>query len=235
MKRVQSALKIVKTVGLGTVLAISTGCATTPHEVETVETEMEVKSKMGDKTIGLNDEGQAILQEETSAADELRIQNAVNENLSAELNGEAFYLNRCREDIADPRLGGNGEVEEIKAIDDMRPVDEVKEEFGLDESDGTLKVVRKEFYVEKLKSARKFEKSLKKLLRVVKKHRKSCERKMGYARQRAGLPAQRFNGSGFFDGEGDWIQTGEAENNLDDAFRIMSMLRAKKKEQFKTH
>ena len=160
----------------------------------------------------------------------MRVQTAVNENLSAELNGEAFYLNRCREDIADPRLGGSGEVEEIKAIDDMRPVEEVKEEFGLDEKDGTLKVVRREIYVEKLKSARKFEKSLRRLLRVVQKHRKTCERKMGYARQRVGLPAQRFNGAGFFDGDGDWIQTGEAENNLDDAFRIMSMLKAKKKD-----
>jgi len=194
-------------------------CTSSDKKITEIDTKLDQKGSVDGKRIGLNDEGEAIIQEEVDADDELRRQQWANNRIYENLENDHHDLNHCRNDLADPRLGGSGEVQPIPEIDSMKSLDSIKEDFGLSE-DGGLKVVRKEFYVDRLKKERKYEVSLLKTQKIVKKHLAECERKMGYARTKHGLPAKRYTAKGYFDQSGTWIQVRKAELTLDDAFEI---------------
>lgn len=208
----------------GLITLLSFSCTTEDKTVKEVDTKLEKKGAVGGKTIGLNDDKEAIIQEETAVDDEMRRQEWVNNKLEEELNAEHLELQRCRDDLADPRLGGSGEVAEIPEVDNIKNPNEVKEELGIT-ADGNLKMVKKEFLVDKIKSEKKYETSLTNLVKTVKKHNTQCGQKMARARVTAGLPAQRYKAEGTYDSKGNWTQTRKAEITLDDAFEI----RAKEK------
>jgi len=88
--------------------------------------------------IGLNNEGEVILQSEVDASDELRTQQWLNHKHEDEIEREYLELKQCREDLADPRLGGRGSVDEIPQIDNLKSTEDIKEKFGIDDS-GSLK------------------------------------------------------------------------------------------------
>ena len=131
-------------------------------------------------------------------------------------------LKWCRKDLADPRLGGSGEITQLPEIDDMKTPTEVKEDFGI-EGDA-LKIVKRESYLKRLKSERKLEKTLREMAKTIKKSRENCEMRMAGARVKAGLPAQRFEGNVTIspDGKVEKIIYAQ-EKSLDDAFRIVKM------------
>ncbi len=108
------------------------------------------------KEIGINDDDEAIIQENTNADDELRSLQWANSRLLEQLETDHHELKRCRSDLSDPRLGGSGNVRDLPEIDGMKPVTEVKEEFGKDEA-GNLKVVKRESFQKRvtLKNATK--------------------------------------------------------------------------------
>lgn len=195
------------------------GCAT-EHKAKTIDLSLETKGQIGNKTLGLNDDKEMILQEEQAASDELRIQEAVNLKLQFELEQDSHTLKRCRMDLADPRLGGSGSMPAVDDIDGMKAPETIKEEIGLTDN-GDLKVVKKGYFLDKLRIERSYEKSLRKMISTVGKHKEECEFKMGIARRAAGLPGTRFQGSGYQSNDGDWVQTDRHENNLDDAFEIV--------------
>lgn len=194
------------------------GCAT-GYKVEKIETGITPKGQVGSKTLGLNSSNELILQEEQTAADELRIQEAVNMHLLQGYEQDAFDLKRCRTEVSDPRLGGSGVIPPIDEIDSMKTPETVKEEIGLT-SDGEVKIVRKSYFTDKLKLERSYERSLRKMISVVSRHKEECEYKMAIARRAAGLPSQRFKGEGYFTNGGVFVQTNQNENSLDDAFEI---------------
>ena len=205
-------------------LLVATSCSSTKYVAKKIDTTIDVKGKVDDGYIGLNKKGQAIIQEETEADDELRTQQWENSRLENQLYTDSDRLKRCRNDLSDPRLGGSGSVSPVPSIDDIKSPAELKEEFGID-SEGRLKVVKRSFFVEKLRAERKYARSLKKLIKQVKKHRVECERKMGYARRKQGLPAGRYKAEGHYDARGNWKMTRKGEQTLDDAFEIQAKSR----------
>jgi len=196
------------------------GCATTESRVQTINTEIDIKEKAGDGVLGIR-ENQAILQEEVNPADELRSQQWLNNYLQNELASEYYNLKLCRRDLADPRLGGSGDITPLPEIDNMKPVEEVKEEFGIDQ-EGNLRIVKRSLFLKKLKTERRFEKTLRKMVKVVINNLEECEIKMRRARVKAGLPAERINAEGYLTPKGDWVELRRGEQNLDDAFELSS-------------
>ncbi len=81
--------------------------------------------------------------------------------------------------------------------------------------------MKKELVQDRLARAKAQKSLLGERLKLVKSHRADCERKMSSARVKAGLPAGRYAGEGYFKGDrGEWVQIHPAEQNLDDAFRF---------------
>lgn len=201
---------------------IATGCVTNPNEVKTLSNHsLEVKGSVNGAKLGIDDKKEIVIQEEDYADSELRIQESANSKLQSDLNHESYMLKRCRMDLSHPLLGGDSKIPEIPEIDGMRDTEEVKEELGLNES-GELKVVKKTYFVERLKSARKYERALRKMLKVTEKHREECEYKMAIARHKAGLPAERYQAEGYFLPNGAWVQTRKGEQSLTDALEIQA-------------
>lgn len=201
-------------------------CTTNEHEAKELDDKLEVKDSVDGEKIGLNDDGEVIIQSETSASDELRSQIWVNSKLEDEINREHHELKRCREDLADPRLGGNGRVAEIPDVDGLKSFTEIKEKFGLD-SEGNLKVLKKEYFLDRLKKERNYAHSLKGTLKIIKKHGEDCARNMASARLKHGLPGKRYESEGYFTSDGAWVGTEKAEKNLDDAFERAAKAKAK--------
>ena len=198
---------------------LTVSCAT-DYKVKPVENHIEIKGQVGNRMVGLNDKKELIMQEENDASDELRIQEHVNLKLDDELQYEAHQLKTCRTDVSDPRLGGNGLIPEVPEIDGMKSTEEVKEEIGIT-NDGDIKVVKKSYFIEKLKLERKYERSLRSMIKVVSRHKEECEYKMGMARREHGLPSTRYQGEGYFK-DGVFVQNKPNEASLDDAFEIQA-------------
>jgi hypothetical protein len=195
-------------------------CASNAYEVKTVETKLNVKGEVNGQKLGINDKNEAIMQEEVRAQDELRIAQVVSEHFEEQLRNEAAELKRCKRDLADPRLGGRGELAPDTDTD-VAPYDAVKEEFGLAD-DGDLKIVRKSYYVDRLKSARAYSVTIQKMLKLIKRHNEECTLKLGIARNKAGLPSERVMAQGYFNEKGQWVETRQAEQTVGDAFEIQA-------------
>lgn len=194
--------------------------------VKEIDSSLEIKGSVAGSSLGLNKNNEAILQSSTDADDELRGQVWENHDRENTLKFEYHMLKWCRQDIADTRLGGSGEVANMPEIDQMKTAIELKEEFGIE--NGELKVVKKEHYVDRLKAERKYAHALKDMIRKVKKSRETCEITMGQMRIKAGLPAKRYQGNITIDTEGKISKVIQAnENSLDDAFRIQKMINEK--------
>ena len=220
--RISMASKLVTIISAITQM----GCfASNPNEAKEIDTKMEKKETMGDSQIGLNDKKEVIMQKETGAADELRVQQAVNIKFQEDLNRERFLLKSCRVDMSDPRLGGDGHMPEIPEVDQLKDENEVREEFGLNSS-GAITFVKREQFLERLKSERKYEKSLRQMSKVIGGHREECEQKMILARNKVGLPGKRFEAQGYYR-DGVWVETRKSERSIDDALEITAAERNK--------
>lgn len=158
-----------------------TGCATPEHTVEKLETQnIDVKGRTVDGgRIAVTEDGQAVVQVEKSAEDELRVQDLANTYFQDQLHDAMYHLKVCREAAADPRNGGSGEVAPLPAVDHLEPLKEVQEKLGVTE-DGGLKLVSREFLDSRIKSLRQYERSLKTMIETVKPYREECERKLAY-------------------------------------------------------
>lgn len=188
-----------------------------PYVLQPVITKMEQKGNVRGHKLGINEEGEFILQKEENADSELMIQQNVNLAFEDELRGESFQLERCRTELADPRLGGSGEVPKIMDVDNMSSVEKVREAIGLTEK-GEAKVVKKTKYLDILYAERQLESTLRSMIYSIKQHKKVCLFKMNIARRKAGLPSMWVQGWGYYDKKGNWIQTQPDEGSLDDAF-----------------
>jgi len=222
LTKMECALVLALTIAVGVLLSMFVnGCTTNSHEVKKIETSLEAKGQVGTRTVGITPNNELVLQEEQTAADELRVQESVNEQLLGVYESERFELKRCRMDLADPRLGGNGVIPPISEIDGMKAPETIREEIGLAE-DGEVKVVKRSYYTDKLNLERTYEKSLQRMTTAISRHKEECEFRMAQARRAAGLPSQRYSGSGYFTNDGVWVQTRRVETSLDDAFAIQA-------------
>lgn len=203
---------------LALTIIILSACSS-KEKVREISTTLDQKGVISDGFIGLNDDGVAIIQKQNAADQELRGLIWQNNQREMDLNHEAAGLERCREEIADPRLGGTGDVVEIPDIDNMKPTSDIKKELGL--VDGNLVYVSKESFMQRVKAEETYGEAMDKITKQIVKHKRSCEIKMGIARRKAGLPSTRYQGQITVTPDG---KVGSVlaphEHNLDDAFRI---------------
>ena len=193
------------------------GCAS--NQVKQLDTEIDVKGTSDLGTIGLKDRV-AIIQKQTNADDELRALQWQNNQMEDKLTSEWYSLKRCRTDMADPRLGGNGEIVAVPEIDNMKQASDVAEEFGLNEK-GSLQFVTREDFMKRIQVERDFGVTLSHMFKTVRDAKEQCELKMGMARIKAGLPEQRVQGISKYDADGNIVKTVQAnENSVDDAFKL---------------
>lgn len=214
----------MKTIIILAAMAVN-ACATNEYKVKTISTALDVKGNVNGQKLGLNSDNEAILQEEVRAQDELRIAENVNFYFEEKIASEAAEIKRCMTDLADPRLGGRGELP-AEVDYEMRPFEKVKEEFGLAE-DGDLKIVRRSYYADRLKAARQYDISLRKMLKVVKRQHEECMFKLGLARTKSGLPSDRVMAEGYFNKKGIWVETRKGEQSVGDAFEIQAENKAR--------
>jgi len=222
----------MKTKTLGIVLiALLSACAS--KKLKPIDETIDVKAKMGDKEIGINEDEDAVIQESVAVEDELRKLNWQNYETERKLKSERDDLIRCRKDLADPRLAGNKKLEPIPELEISRDLSKVQQKLGITKS-GRIKVVKKEFLQDRFEKETRYKESLESLLKVISENRSECERELGYARVQHGLPSERYAAVGYHGPQGNFIVTREAERNLDDAFRILAeQTRAGKKKERK--
>ncbi len=209
---------------------IAAGCSS--KKLKPVDEDIDVKAKMGDKEIGINEDDDAVIQEAVAVEDELRKLTWYNYETERKLKSEREDLIRCRTDLADPRLSGNKKLEPIPELEISEDLSKVQQKLGITKS-GRIKVVKKEFLTDRMEKETRYKESLENLLKVLSQHRKDCERDLGYVRVQHGLPSERYAAQGYHGPQGNFIVTRAAERNLDDAFRILAeqTRKGKKKER----
>ena len=189
-----------------TVMLVMFGCA--GKGVKEIDSALTITQLANNgSTIGVTSDKLVVLQKQTMANDELNRLEWQNNQSEWSLHREVSQLKDCRSDLADKRLGGNGEVTALPAVDNMKPETQVKEEFGL--VNGSLQFIKREDFVKRIEAERSYQTSLEKMLTNVRDSREDCERKMGVARRTAGLPSQRIQG----------ISTVTAEGKIDKVIR----------------
>lgn len=218
MKKKKKLNSFLGKVGPSLICAVLVGCAT-GKEVKDIDTSLEVKGTTESGKIGVDQDGVAVVQENTDATDALRRQKFVNANLEEKLSTDYNILKRCREDLADRRLGGSGEVSDLPGIDDLKTIADVRESFGRDE-DGQLRVVKRTNFSEVLEAEKGYEKKMRDTRKQVVNYQDDCRRRLRGARVTAGLPAEAYKAKGHYKPNGGWVEERRAEQNLDDAFEI---------------
>ncbi|NDD91193.1 hypothetical protein EBZ37_03815 [bacterium] len=205
------------------------GCAN-PYKVKELDdSKLDKKGEIQGATIGINEKREVVIEQKTEADTELRKLAASAYDLEVKLAYANEDLERCREDLSDPRLGGSGKVIDIPEIDNLKPAAQIQEEFGVTK-DGKLRFVRTEKFLDRLTGQRKYNETLREQLKLTEKHQKNCLRDMRAARVKNGLPGERYSGQGKYV-SGKYMQTRRAEKTLDDAFAIASEEKAKVKEE----
>jgi len=211
-------MKTLQTLALFT-LVLFVSCSN-PNKAKDIDPTIDQKGSYQGNKIGLNEDKEVVVQSEKDADQELRETGWKVYDHEQKLKTDHEGLTRCREELADPRLGGSGTMAEIPEIDDMKETNEIREEMGITPK-GELKIVKKEMYKEKLDATRKYREKLEAMSKVISKHKTTCDREYSYARVKAGLPAKRFESKGYFE-NGRYVQTRAPERTLDDAFKIAS-------------
>lgn len=195
--------------------------ACSSNKIKPVDEPIEVKGKMGDQEIGINEDNEGIIQDSVAVEDELRALGWKNYETERKLKRERADLVQCRTELADPRLGGNKKLDRIPELEISGNLSKVQEKIGLTQN-GRIKVVKKQFINERIEKEREYRESLDKLVKVIQENREECERDLGYVRVAHGLPAQRYSAQGYYGPQGNFVMTRPAEKNLDDAFKILA-------------
>lgn len=196
-------------------------CASNPNVVHDIDTQIEVKGNVGEAKLGLNKNREVILQVERQAQDELLIQEAVNMRLHDEMGHYEGELEECLRFQADRRIGGNGVVPEMPDTSALKTEDDYTEDFGT-VKDGSLQIVKKTFFRDRLKNARSYDKSLRAMTKLLKKQNEQCQMNLEVARTKAGLSGKKVMAEGYFNDKGNWVQTRRGETSVSDAFELQA-------------
>jgi hypothetical protein len=202
---------------IGTALVVG-GCASKKYGDEKISTQLDTGNEKTSEKFGFDKDRNLVLQDKTSATDELMIQTHVNEELRSKLQHEYQQLRRCRVDLADVRLGGSGEMAPMPEIDGIAADKAYNETVGFDES-GELVFVRQEKFEDRIKAEKAAEKSMRRLQKVITNNKNDCELRMRKARVEKGLPAERSKAIIRYEG-GQAVIVRPAELSLDDAFKF---------------
>jgi hypothetical protein len=216
-----------------TALMVVAASSCSSKKLKPVDEVIDVKAKMGDKEIGVNQDDDAVIQESVAVEDELRKLTWYNYETERKLKSQRTELIRCRTDLADPRLSGNKTLEPIPELEISQDLSKIQQKLGITQS-GRIKVVKKEFLNDRFEKEQRYKESLESLLKVLEDQDKNCERELGYIRVQHGLPSERYNAEGYYGPNGNFVVTRPAERSLDDAFKILAAQTRKGKVQAKT-
>ncbi len=152
-------------------------CATTsllaacasPHKAEKIETEMQRKDTIsGDTAVGVNKEGNMIVQRKVEMNEEVRGLQYEVYSLEDRVYGNRKYgslglygvLRDCKSQLSDPKNGGDGKLQWTEPID---RVTDKEEDFkiGIDEKD-KLVGISEEFLKDRIERFRGYKKVLQK-------------------------------------------------------------------------
>lgn len=171
-----------------TLMGLLTGCAS--NQVRQLDTQIDPKGTTADGgTVGLAG-GVAIIQTETAADTELRVQDWKNSMAEDSLVSEHTALKYCRLELADPRLGGSGKITELPAVDNLKPIREIRETFGL--SGDKLEIVKKEDFLKRLAASRQYAEALHTMIKIVSESNEACSLELVKPRIAAGLPGRPY-------------------------------------------
>ena len=200
------------------------GCSSDSNVPKEMDEPIEKKGQLSKtRSVGLDEDGAAVIEEKVDASDKLRILEMNNNRLKDDLDIEYSRLERCRTDMAHPALGGDGKYKDLPEVDDL-DLDTVDADQLRINDEGELKMVGRRKFMDKFKLEQKRAKSIRRMTKTVKKYRKDCEIDMSAARQKVGLPGSRYKSKGHYDANGQWIKIHKAEKNIDDAFQIKKIL-----------
>ena len=145
-------------------------CASKEPNVKPIDTTLDARGTTGSQKVGLNKEGNAVLQEQQDLGGEIRVLQHVNENLRMDVKSEFYLLKDCwkRRNINTTK-----EMPELSNFEDFETPDKSNEEVGM--VNDSLKVVRTEDAVERLKAERRTQSQLRTNLKTVKAQREKCE------------------------------------------------------------
>ncbi|MCB9229541.1 MAG: hypothetical protein H6618_08015 [Deltaproteobacteria bacterium] len=206
---------------ISVILCLS-ACTSDDQTVKDIDTKLEAKGQVGMERIGLNDDGQAIIQRTDRADNKLADLIYGNNDLESEIKYLYHEIQRCRRDLADQRLGGNGEIIPLPPLNAGQATPS-SEELGLNEQ-GELVILQRTPFTDRLKNEQEKNDHLKALIPKIRDMKYKCEFRMGQARVKAGLPAERYQGKIEVDSGGSVRKIIKThEKNLDDAFRILEI------------
>lgn len=200
------------------------GCAS-EHKLNKLDLTLEEKGRLSENTaIGLNKSGEAIVREQQEVSQQLRGEVWWNNSLEQELTSIQAETYRCRVDLADPRIGGDGEVVEIPELDKVKNTRKIKELIGLDGN--RIVVVKEEFLKDRLAQEKAYREALEASIELVKKHKRKCQTLLSVSRVKNGLPAEPTQGKFSISSEGKLLGVESPhEKNLDDAFKLKESIR----------
>lgn len=132
------------------------GCSSSPHKAEELETKVENKGQVKDEIVGINKDGNMVVQRKVQMSEELRrlqfevyeLEDRVYGNRKFGSKGLYGVLKDCRTEAASKELGGDGKLRFIEPIE--RVTDKEEEyKIGLDE-DKQLVAVSEEFLKDRI-------------------------------------------------------------------------------------
>jgi len=173
-------------------VSMATGCASNPNVVKYIDTDIQTKGQVDNKTIGINGSNEVIIQEEVAADAELQRLDFENSNLYDKTKSLVRNITICRTDLADTRLGGSGELPMERSFDVEPTIEKYKEEIGLD-STGNLKVVKKSYYIEKRNAEKRLNEKLTYLFKKISRQVDECQWELANACRKAGLPSDCYS------------------------------------------
>jgi len=163
MSRAAFALPLLFAVGHG-------ACASREPNVKAIDTTLEARGSTGTDVVGINKDGDAILQQEHGLGSEIRVAQHVNENIRMNINTEFYHVKECWKNRA---RGTTQEMPELTEFADVGTGIKAKEEIGLVGND--VKVIRREDAVARLNAEKRHQEELRANLTNVRKQREKCE------------------------------------------------------------
>jgi hypothetical protein len=172
-------------------VCVSSNCTSNKYKPQEIDTSMELKGAAGAANVGLNKEGEAVVQNQQAASVELMSLQHVNENLRMDLNSSLYNLKQCRSELQLPRNGGSGEAPELTDFQNLSALEKSVDKVGIE--NGEIKVVKTEFLVEKLDAEQKHQKEIRALLKTVKNQEDKCKFNLTAAKEKQALQNERQN------------------------------------------
>lgn len=149
------------------------------NKVKELNPTLDQRGEVAGARFGVDENGQAIIQEEKESTKEMYFLILENNNLEDKYASEQSNLQACRDNMADPANGGNGSIVQIPSLEPIKEqAKAVKQEFGL---------YRERFYSidkydlkERLDIERKYNSILADLNRKLISIKLDCERRLRF-------------------------------------------------------